>query len=137
MKAGQYIYAKLAATTAVTNLVGTRIYPIYMPQQATYPAIVFSVDNAPLDGNMKDLPAYHDRATVTFNFWADVEQGADGYAALDNIDAAVRTALDFVTGTAGSVVVEGCKYIGSTDGIDPDVMKISRTATYQLITKNG
>jgi len=137
MKAGNYIYSKLAATSAVTALVSTRIYPMIMPQEAVFPAIIYSVSNKPMDANMKDRSAYHDTATVTFNYWADVKYGQDAYTSLDSIDAAVRTALDFVTGTAGNVVCEGCKYIGSEDIFSEDRLLLGRAVTYQLITKNA
>ena len=136
MKAGNYIYSKLTATAGVTALVSTRIYPVVMPQDAAFPAIVYSVSNKPLDSNAKDRAAAHDTAIVTFNYWADVKYGQDGYTALDSIDVAVRTAIDFVTGTAGSVTVEGCKFLGSEDMFSEDRLLIGRAATYQLITKN-
>lgn len=137
MKAGNYIYAKLTATSGVTNLVSTRIYPVIMPQDAAFPAIVYSVSNRPLDANAKDRPAAHDTATVTFNFWADVKYGQDGYTSLDAIDSAVRTAIDFVSGTSGSVTAEGCKYMGSEDIFSEDRLLLGRAATYQIITKNA
>jgi len=135
MKVGQYVYAKLSATAAVTALVGTRIYPVFIPEDATYPAIVFTVSNAPTD-NQKDRKSDHDTATVTFTYWAEAKQGLNAYGALDNVDVAVRDALDFVTGTAGGVTVEGCKYVSSADGMDEDVLFVSRTSVYQFITAN-
>ena len=136
MNAGNYIYAKLTATAGVTNLVSTRIYPMLMPEKQVYPAIVYSVSNRPLDANMKDRAAYHDQATVSFTYWADIQFGQDAYTSLDAIDAAVRTAIDFVSATAGGVTVEACKYIGSEDVFSEDRLLLGRQATYQLTTKN-
>ena len=135
MNAGKYIYAKLSATSAVTSLVGGRIYPVFIAQEAALPAIAYTVDNRPTDA-MKDKKADHDTSIVTFSFWADASQGQDAYQTIEDIDAAVRTALDFVTGTAGGVTVEACKYLSSVDGMDADSMTLSRTATYQFITRN-
>ena len=136
MNAGNYIYAKLTATAGVTNLVSTRVYPMLMPQKAVYPAIVYSVSNRPLDATMKDRAAYHDVSTVSFTYWADIQFGQDAYTSLDAIDAAVRTTLDFVSATAGSVTVEMCKYIGSEDVFSEDRLLLGRQATYQLTIKN-
>lgn len=136
MKVGQYIYAKLSATTAVSNLVGSRIYPVFLPQSATYPAIVYRVSNEPNERAMKTQAPDHDRATVTFNFWADASQGANAYAALDNIDSAVRAALDYVEAVAGGVTVEHCHYDNSVDDFDAEAMLLLRSATYTFITKN-
>lgn len=136
MRAGNYIYAKLTATAGVTNLVQSRIYPLLMPEKQFYPAIVYSVSNRPLDANMKDRAAYHDVATVSFTYWADIQFGQDAYTSLDAIDAAVRTAIDFVSATAGGVTCETCKYIGSEDVFSEDRLLLGRQATYQLTTKN-
>lgn len=136
MRIGQYIYSKLSGTTAVTDLVSTRIYPVFLPQSASLPAIVFSMENRPLD-KQKDRVAYHDFQTVTFTYWADAAQGANAYAALDNIDSAVRTALDFVVATAGSVTVETCEYVSSADSMDNDTIHIARTAVFTFVTKNS
>lgn len=137
MNAGTYLYAKLSATAGVTALVGTRIYPMLMPQEADYPAIVYSVSNRPLDGNMKDVDAYHDRATVTFNYWADIQFGQDAYTTLEAIDAAVRVALDFTSGTSGGIVCEGSRYLSSDDIFREDRLLLGRVATYELILKNA
>ncbi len=135
MKVGQYIYSKLTATAGVTALVSTRIYPIFLPQNATYPAIIYSVSNKPWD-IQKDAKATRDEALVTFVYVADASQGNNAYASLDNIDLAVRNAIDFVSATAGSVEVSDCEYKDSEDGFNPENMTITRTATYRFITKN-
>ena len=136
MNVGQYIYTKLSGTSAVSALVGSRIYPVFLPQTAAYPAIVYRMTNEPNERQMKTQAADHDRATVTFNFWADASQGANAYAALDSIDKAVRDALDFVEATAGGVTVEHCHYDNSSDDFDAEAMLLLRTATYTFITKN-
>lgn len=135
MKIGQYIYAKLAATTAVTDLVGTRIYPVYMPQDAAYPCIVYMADNVP-HHLVKDQPSDLDRSTVRFHIWASAAQGENGYAALDNIDAALRTALDYVEATAGGVTVGNCHYDGSNDIRNEEMTLLGREAIYTFITRN-
>jgi len=135
MKAGQYIYAKLTAATAVTDLVGTRIYPVFLPQNAEYPAIVYLVDNEPHTVT-KDTPADLDIARVKFHFWASAAQGENGYQSVEDIDYAVREALDFVGGTAGTVTVELCHYDGSKDGRDDEMTLFMREASYTFITKN-
>lgn len=136
MLLGKYIYGKLSTTTAITDLVGTRIHPVFLVQSAVYPAIVYMVDNAPTDRSAKDRPADHDRATVTFHIWADHAQGQQGYDDLDAIDAALRDALDYVEGTVSGVTVEFCKYQGSRDGRDEERTLFLREATYVFTTKN-
>lgn len=137
MYLGKYIYGKLSTTTAITDLVGTRIYPVFLPDKVAYPAIVYTVANLPLDRGMKDQPANHDRAIVTFHIWADHAQGQQGYDDLDSIDAALREALDFVEGTVAGVIVEGCHYDGSRDGRDEERTLFLRETNYTFTTKNN
>lgn len=135
MRIGQYIYTKLAATTAVTDLVGTSIYPVFLPQKAEYPAIVFMTDNTP-HSLTKTQAADKDVAKVTFHFWASAAQGENGYAAIEDIDEAVRAALDYVEDTAGGVTVVSCHYDGSRDGRDDEMTLFLKTANYTFITQN-
>ncbi len=136
MNLGKYIYGKLSAASAITDLVGTRIYPIFLPMTASYPAIVYMVNNTPNDRGMKDRPADHDKAIVTFHIWVDHAQGQQGYDDLDAIDTALRTVLDYVEGTVNAVTVEGCHYDGSRDGRDEERTLFMREATYTFTTRN-
>lgn len=107
-----------------------------IPQNAALPAVAYSVSNRPLDANAKDRAAAHDVATVTFNIWADAAFEQDAYSKLDAIDSAIRTALDFVSGTSGGVTCEFCKYITSDDIINEERTLFGRVSTYQVTIKN-
>ena len=136
MNTGKYIYSKLSAATAVTALVGTRIYPMYLPQNAVYPAVVYTVDNEPLDRE-KDVVAYLDRATVRFHIWASAAQGENGYGSVEDIDAAIRDTLDFAgPETAGGLAIRTAEYRGSTDTRDDEMTLFGRTALYIIVTQN-
>lgn len=135
MNVGKFIYSVLAADATVSALVGTRIYPVIMAEKATFPAIVYSVSTTPKD-RQKTAVSDHDTEVVTFHFWADIQQGADAYTKTNAIDAAVRDAFDFVSGTAASVIVEHCHFDGSKDIISEDRMLLGKEATYTFITKN-
>jgi hypothetical protein len=136
MNTGAYIYSKLSGTAGVTSLVSTRIYPMLIPQNASLPAVAYSVSNRPLDANAKDRAAAHDVATVTFNIWSDAAFEQDAYSKLDAIDSAIRTALDFVSGTSGGVTCEFCKYVTSEDVMNEERTLLGRVATYQVTIKN-
>lgn len=135
MRIGQYIYTKLAADSAVTALVGTRIYPVFLPQNAEYPAIVYMTENTP-HSLTKTQAADKDVAKVTFHYWASAAQGENGYEAIEDIDEAVRAALDFVEDNAGGVTVVSCHYDGSLDGRDEEMTLFLKTANYTFITTN-
>lgn len=139
MNTGKYIYAKLSADAGVTALIGSgsdiRLYPVYLPQKAAYPAVVYTVGNAP-NSNSKTDASTHDRAKVTFHIWADAAQGQNGYQSVEDIDAAIRAALDYVEGTAGGVTVDICHYDSSTDGRDDEMTLFMREAVYTMIVRN-
>jgi len=134
MNIGKYIYATLSADAAVSAIVGTRIFPVFMPMQADYPAIVYTVNNEPHD-QTKDHAGNLDRATVTMHLWADVAQGAQAYSVLEDLDTAIRDALDFVEGTAGGVTVELCRYGGTQDGRDESNMAYLKQTNYTFIVR--
>ena len=135
MNVGKYIYSVLAADAGVSALVGSKIYPVIIGEKVALPAIQYMVDAVPKD-TQKDKASDYDKETVVFHFWADALQGGNGYDSVCNIDAAVRTALDFVSGTAAGVTVEHCHYDGSKDVFTEDRMAIGRQATYTFITRN-
>lgn len=135
MRIGQYIYSVLSADAGIGALVGDRIYPVFLPQNDVMPAIVFLAENIP-PFDTKTQASDHDRETVTFHICASAAQGEDGYAALDNIDAALRTALEYVEGTAGGVTVLSCQRGQGLDGRNEEMTLFLRTRTYTFITRN-
>lgn len=135
MNIGKYIVAVLAADAGVSAIVGTRIYPVFVPQGATFPCVLYMVKNEPLD-QTKGHPGYHDTALVTFHLWAEYNERQAAYSKLEDLDAAIRAALDNVEGTTAGVTVESCNYMGSIDGRDENNMMYLKTATYKFITKN-
>jgi hypothetical protein len=116
MIADKYIYAKLTADAGVTALVSTRIYPVFIPQDAEYPAITYSAVYTPAD-NTKTDDATHDNCALTLRCWAAKYDDAT------EIDIAVRAAIDYVdlSGagvSAGGVTVDVCEWVSSTDGLE-------------------
>lgn len=135
MNVGKYIYAVLSADAGVSALVGDRIYPVIMAEKTPFPAIAYSVTSTPKD-TKKDGPSDYDRDVVVFNIWADVQQGADGYTKVCDIDLAIRAALDFVEGAAGGITVEHCHFDESKDIIAEDRMTIGKESVYTFLTRN-
>lgn len=132
MRIGKYISAVLNADAAVGAIVGDRIYPVFIPASGTFPCVVYMVNNAPHD-QAKDHAGNLDRAVVTFHLWAEYSERQQAYSVLEDLDAAIRTAFDFVEGTSGGVQVEICHYDGSVDGRDENNMAYLKTATYTFI----
>ena len=89
MSASTIIYSLLSTNTGVTNLVGTKIYPIEAPQTIAFPYIVFqAISNMPT--NTKSGVSSMDKTRIQVTIVAKKQ------SEIDSIGAAVRSALDFI-----------------------------------------
>jgi hypothetical protein len=83
---------QLLATSAVTDLVGQRVYQLMLPEHGTLPAIRVQLIDDPelyhLRGNM--LPGY---AMVQVDSYARRSSGGDPYLEVATVGAAVNSAL--------------------------------------------
>lgn len=128
MTAGRYFYAKLTADSGVTDLVGTRIYPVIAPQDPTLPYVTYTTAGEPADLN-KTQAATADNVTLVGRAWATT------YTACEDIEIAVRAAVDFVKGTAGGATIDFCQYVGYSEGIEEGSEIFFRQFTYVFRVK--
>ena len=75
----KHLNSKLLATTGVTALVSTRIYPVQAPQNASFPYIVYS-RTATRFINAGDGYSGTGVASITLASWADSYMGAKALA---------------------------------------------------------
>lgn len=114
------IRARLAADGTVSGLVGTRIYPLRLPQAPTYPAIsyrrVSGVRLHDLDGTSgRGMPR------IEIDSWADTYVGVQALA------AAIRQSLDGFNGTLTTIkaVIKLDNELDlSEDEPEPDIYRI-------------
>ena len=111
MSAEIAIYAVLAADSGVTDLVGTRIYPVRALRGASLPYITYqrisTVRRHPLD-----------RPTDLADARVQVDCWAGSYAEAKTLAAAVRSALAGYRGTAGGVTVQWMGLEGEADDVE-------------------
>jgi hypothetical protein len=105
------IYARLAATSAVTALVGTRIMPIGSPSN-TYPLIVYDIDQEK-EESIDEMVGKE--FFVTLTMVAGGPGVTDAYTRAHAVASAVKTALDRQKGTWGGIVVGGCFFNGASE----------------------
>jgi len=102
------LVTKLAATTAITDITSTRIYPEVLPQDGTVPALTYQrvagYEVASMDG-VTGLA----RTTIQINCIAAT------YIEAKALRDAVRTALAGTSGTWGSTTVQACYGDGERD----------------------
>ena len=86
------IYSALAADAAVSALAGTRVYPVILPQGATFPAVTFSAvggnPNNTLEGQSNLL-----NTRVQFDSWGQSPATVKSLA--DAVEAAIAGASGF------------------------------------------
>jgi len=126
---GKALYGKLSATAAVTALVSTRIFPDMATQDATYPFIVYTND-ATQPTDVKDSTSPLDVVTMSVMIYSN------SYSQAQDIAAAVRTALDRMTGTVQGVNVQSCRFEGQNSAqmeFDKHVFVIEQSYVFRHI----
>lgn len=95
----QGVHARLAGSTAVNALAGTRIYALQIPQNPTFPCATYELIGAERESVMSaDTGQVHARVQVTS--WAKT------YTAASALSEAVRTTLQRWSGTSTGVVID-------------------------------
>ena len=103
MNAGKAVYGILSGTTAVTDIVGTRIFPEIAEQEAVTPFIVYQLQSVDPE-DTHDGPSKLDEVRFEFLCYAD------SYNAAADLGEKVRGALDRVSGTYNGVNVESVQF---------------------------
>jgi hypothetical protein len=85
------IFKHLSTVNAVSTYVGTRIYPALLPQDPTYPAIVYM-----RVGSQKEYGLNGYASLERVHIAIDIN--ATGFAQMRDISAAVKAAMDTATG---------------------------------------
>jgi hypothetical protein len=105
------IYSYLSNETGITSLVGSRIYPVKLPQNTDYPAITYFRVSGP-EHHEKDM-AY---PRFQFSCWAAEYGTAKGLAA--EVKAAFQR-FKGTMGTPGVAVIQGV-FLNDLDVYDND-----------------
>lgn len=105
--------AVLLADAGVAALVGTRVYPLVLPQAGTLPAITYQVVAGDADYVMEGASGLAFKR-VQVDCWADT------YSAAAGLRAAVTAALGGFAGSAGSpaVRIQGAFKTMEADGYE-------------------
>lgn len=117
MTEGKAIYSILTGDSAVSALVGNRVYPQIAAQGAAFPFVVYVLqDTSPSD--TKSGVSTLDEVRY------DIVVASESYAEASDLTNKIRTALDRYTGTVSGVVIDSIQFI------DLDVDNDPATETY-------
>jgi len=110
---GSSIYNQLSTSSAVTNLVGTRIYPNNIKEREAFPQLVYEIKNNVRDDSLNG-------ETGLASIEVTIIAVSLSYATTDSIADAVASALHNQTGVWSGVTVQGCFL---TDIVDDTVVE--------------
>ncbi|RLA58684.1 MAG: hypothetical protein DRQ89_15090 [Epsilonproteobacteria bacterium] len=94
-----FIFALLDADVPLTALIDSRIYPVQVPQNGTFPCAIYSVDE---DEAEKSYDGQGTFQRVNF----EIDAWADEHADAISTGAAVQTAMKNYRGTLAGVQVD-------------------------------
>jgi hypothetical protein len=113
----------LLADATLTTLVGTRMYPLKLPQAPTMPAIIYTwISGARVHST--DGPSGLSNPRVQFDCWAQT------YLEAEALLEALRKRLDGFQGTAGSSWIQAVFFETERDGYDDDTELYRRSADF-------
>lgn len=106
---GKAVYSILTSSSPLAALVGTKFYPVVMPEGTLMPCIVWQINGTP-EYTKSSSPA--DMTNVTFTVFAEDYDGAVG------IFLVLRTEMENVRGVFNGVTVAGGRVTNYSDGYD-------------------
>jgi len=128
MNIGKAIYGILSGTTAVTDLVSTKIFPEIAEQETAAPFVIYQVQSVQPE-DTHDGPSKLDEVRVEVLCYDDSYNGAADLA------SAVRGALDRVKGTYNGVNVESVQFNDVDFEIEYDPRRYSQVLTFTFRIK--
>ena len=108
MNLGKLTYSLLSGDATIAGFVGTKIFPVQVPQDTGFPAIVYQHDSQ-VPTNIKDGPSPLDVVGLVVTIYAD------NYSDAQDIATSVRRILDHFQGTVEGVTVDKISFAGQED----------------------
>jgi len=103
------VYARTVGDAGVAALIGTRCYPLVVPQDATMPAIMYQrISGSP----ERSHSGFSGLSETRFQFTCE----ADTYASAKAVAQALRRCWESFAGAVGSIAIGGAFVENETDG---------------------
>jgi len=128
----QALWQYVTESAAMSALIGTRFYPVILPDVPTYPAGTYERISTPRVWKL-DGPSGLAYPRFQINWWIDDQiPGASGYAAVSALAETARKVLDGYTGLMGTVRVLGVQLINERDDYEPKIHVRRRSQDYVI-----
>lgn len=119
--------ARLLANTDLSAMVGgSRVYPVHLPQAATYPAVTYQKISDVTEPNLGEASRIR-TARIQLDTWADTP--ADAWKLADHI----RTQVDGFQGTVSGVRFAASMVDSETDLYEEAIEKFRVTVDYEIV----
>lgn len=119
------VYTRLAGYAGVSALVGTRIYPLYLPQTPTYPCIAYRKQDAtPISLLSADTNIIESRFEI-----GSFSNTFDQMISLEN---EVRLAMQRLSGTVDSMVIMDTTIVDMVHNYEADLEIHESTVTVRI-----
>lgn len=126
----QALYTILSGHAGLTALVGSRIYPLILPQSPLLPAVIYQRVDAAREGT-HDGPSGLAHPLFQLSCWAlDFDQARA-------VVAQVRLALDGYTGTVGGVEIEAIQSGHEDDQYEQDTKIYHSSIDFDIWHQEG
>lgn len=122
---GKWIKAKAEADATLTGLIGSRLYPMWVPQNSAHPAVTYRATYTPADVDKTQRPTNY-IVFVQFFVWGE------NYDDLEAIDFALQDLFDFGESTTAGISVNGGQWMESRDGQDERMEYLLRECSYKF-----
>lgn len=115
------IFARLKASTGVTGIVSTRIYPTRLPQNPTYPAVTYQRITGRSDFHQTGLSGMGE-GRIQISCWTKTaEKGGGDYPQAKDLREQVRLALAGFQGTVAGVEIQSSDLTADRDLFEEDL----------------
>jgi hypothetical protein len=111
----------------VTALIGTRLYPVVLPQAPTFPAVSYQWISGVGFPNMENTGSLR-MQRVQFTAWAPT------YTAAVQVFEAVRARLNGFKGVNGGTQFEGAFFVNEVDLYEPEPQLYGRAGDFFVWT---
>lgn len=124
---GPSIYTLLSGHAALTDIVGTQIYPVQAPQGKKDPMVIFGV--------VKQT-GEHSKDRTSPEDWIEVDLVAysKDYDQMQAIQKQIRVALDGQSGTIAGNVISQISFMNYEDVWEEERESFAGVSTYQVIS---
>ena len=127
MNIDESLYAYLSTYAELVALVGTKVYPLVLPQDVALPAVTYQrISDPPEHAMGTDAAIYHPRYQI--NCWANTYTGVQALAA--QVKAALRDYTSSAMGGTGGETVHRVFYEGAYGDYDSNAGEYRETLDF-------